>query len=268
MKTQITSEQIAEYQRNGFLTVTDFLSSGEIEELKTAVAGAVDRMGSKKVSGGEVDWEDGDTYYSRVFTQKLNLWRIDETVKRYMLSPELGRMVSSLAGVKGMRVWHDQALIKPPWGNPTGWHLDNPYWSFHSKNSISIWIALEDATLNNGCLYFMPGTHKQAGFDNAPIGENIGDLFKVYPEWAKLEAVPAPLKAGSASFHNGLTAHGAGANMTPRTRMAMTCAYMPEGSTFNGQQNPILPDRIFKSLKVGDLLDDDDQYPLIYSEKS
>jgi ectoine hydroxylase-related dioxygenase (phytanoyl-CoA dioxygenase family) len=71
------------------------------------------------------------------------------------------------------------------------------------------------------------------------------------------------MKAGSCSFHSGLTAHGAGANMTPGFRRAMTCAYMPDGSTFNGRQN-ILTDEQISRLKIGDVLEDDAQNPLIY----
>jgi phytanoyl-CoA hydroxylase len=73
-----------------------------------------------------------------------------------------------------------------------------------------------------------------------------------------------PMKAGSCSFHNGLTIHGAGANMTSGFRRAMTCAYMPDGAAFNGIKN-ILSDEQVAKLKVGDLLNDDEQNPLIYS---
>ena len=73
------------------------------------------------------------------------------------------------------------------------------------------------------------------------------------------------MKAGDCSFHNGLTAHGAGANMTRGTRMAMTCAYMPEGATFNGNPN-ILPPSYLKTLKKGDVLENDEWNPLLYSE--
>ena len=71
------------------------------------------------------------------------------------------------------------------------------------------------------------------------------------------------MKAGSCSFHNGLLAHGAGANMTPGWRRAMTCAYMPDGSTFNGIENVLPPDMI-ERLEIGALIDDDSQVPLIY----
>lgn len=67
----------------------------------------------------------------------------------------------------------------------------------------------------------------------------------------------------SCSFHNALTAHGAGANMTPGFRRAMTCAYMPDGSTFNGQRNILSKEQV-ERLQIGDLRDNDRQVPLIY----
>lgn len=88
--------------------------------------------------------------------------------------------------------------------------------------------------------------------------------FQHYPEWTQIASVAAPAKAGSAVVHNGLTAHGAGANMTSGPRRAMTCAYLPDGSTFNGKRN-ILPTELFESLQVGDPLDSD-WNPLIWSK--
>lgn len=264
MKTTLTPAQVRQYRRDGFLPVRGFLSKAEVKELKSAVLDAVASMGRNKVAGGGAKLTEGDSYYDKVFTQRLNLWRISPVVKKYMLSPKLGEMLCKLAGVDGMRVWHDQALIKEPFGNPTAYHLDNPYWSFSSRDSISIWIALEDATYQNGCMFFIPGTHQLARFDNAGIGVNLGDLFKIYPEMQKhADPVGVPMKAGDCSFHNGLTAHGAGANMTRGRRIAMTCAYMPQGSTFNGQRN-ILPEDYFKSLKPGDVLANNDWNPLIH----
>jgi ectoine hydroxylase-related dioxygenase (phytanoyl-CoA dioxygenase family) len=267
MKTSITPEQITKYQEDGFLYYPQLLSAEEVATLKGAVLDAVKSMGKKKVSGNAMDeMEDKDDYYTKVFTQRLNLWKINSTVKSFMLNPELGKLMASLEGVEGYRVWHDQALIKEPWGNPTAWHLDNPYWSFHSKRAISIWIALEDATYQNGCMYFIPGTQKLATFENVNIAQDLGGLFKVYPKMAETPTVSVPMKAGDCSFHNGICAHGAGANMTNGRRIAMTCAYMPIGSTFNGQRN-ILPKDYFESLKPGELLENDEQNPVVYSSK-
>src|ERR1043165_4317590 len=188
-------------------------------------------------------------------------------MREIMFDPQLGEVSARLAGIDGIRIWHDQALIKPPYGNPTGWHLDNPYWSFSSRDAISIWVALDDATLGNGCMWYVPTTHKTARYENANIGQNMDGLFRIYPEWKPIDPVAAPVPAGTAVFHNGLTAHGAGANMTNRQRRAMTCAYMPDGSTFNGVKN-VLPDSYFNTLKVGDVLDDPKMNPLIWKSFS
>jgi len=66
-------------------------------------------------------------------------------------------------------------------------------------------------------------------------------------------------------LHNGLTAHGAGANMTNGQRRAMTCAYMPDGSVFNGNPNVLPPDYL-ATLKVGDPLNNNEINPLIYAQ--
>jgi len=71
------------------------------------------------------------------------------------------------------------------------------------------------------------------------------------------------MTAGTASFHNGMCVHGAGANMTTQPRRAMTCAFMPVGSTFNGQQN-ILTDEQLETLIIGDELRDDEQNPVVF----
>jgi phytanoyl-CoA hydroxylase len=266
MNTTLTPQQIASYQKDGFIAQPGFLSPAEVAELKAAVLESVSVMGNTKIAGREPVVKVGENYYDGVFTQRVNLWRINEVVKRYMMAQELGKMICDLGGVPGYRLWHDQTLIKEAWANPTAWHSDNPKWSFYSPNAISIWIALEDATLGNGCMWFLPGTHKMGGYENAKIDVDMGGIFKIYPEMANVDAVAVPMRAGDCSFHNGLTVHGAGPNMTRGRRIAMTCIYMPVGSTFNGHQN-VLTREYFKSLKVGDVLENDDYNPVVYARE-
>jgi ectoine hydroxylase-related dioxygenase (phytanoyl-CoA dioxygenase family) len=261
MKTRLTKRQIKQYQDDGYIVIEDFLNLKELAHWRAVTEDAVQQRLIER--NGLTNQNNPDAYYAQVFTQCVRLADTHAGMAELMLDERLGEVAGKLAGVSGIRIWHDQALFKPPYGNPTAWHLDNPYWSFYSPDAISIWVALDDATLHNGCLWYLPGTHKTARYDNSGIGENLADLFKVYPEWRSLEAMPAPARAGSAVFHNGLIAHGAGANMTPRPRRAMTCAYMPDGSTFNGQRN-VLTEAYFKSLKLGDVIDDPKQVPLIW----
>lgn len=262
MKDRLSQEQLTSYRENGFLVIERFLEPNELQEWRKTTEEAV----AQRLADAEArlhNQAERGSYYAQVFTQCIKLADTHAGMRKLILDPRLGELAAKLAGIDGIRVWHDQALIKPPYGNPTGWHLDNPYWSFYSHDAISIWVALDDATAANGCLAYIPGSHKTARFQNADISENFGALFDVYPEWMDTDPVLCPCPAGSAVFHNGLTAHGAGANITNRPRRAMTCAFMPDGSTFNGQKN-VLPDDYFASLKVGDVLDDPVVNPLVW----
>jgi ectoine hydroxylase-related dioxygenase (phytanoyl-CoA dioxygenase family) len=267
MKNELSPQDIAQYRRDGFLVIEDFLSPAELAFWRTALEEAVAKRNGNKMPDRKEVYGKGDdadkSYYDNVFDQLINLWRDNEKIKQVMLDERLGKMAAELAGVDGIRIWHDQALIKKPWANPTSWHLDTPYWSFSDRRALSIWVALDDATYENGCLFFIPGSYQKTTFENPGIGKNMGAIFTTYPEFKTSKAIAAPMKAGSCSFHNGLTIHGAHANMTPGYRRAMTCAYMPDGNTFNGIQN-ILNDDVFASLKIGDALNNNDQNPLIY----
>ncbi|MBS1564592.1 MAG: phytanoyl-CoA dioxygenase family protein [Bacteroidetes bacterium] len=271
MKNNITPQQIEQYRRDGFLVIEDFLDKEELQTWRTALDEAVAKRNGNKMPDRKEVYGKGDdadkSYYDNVFDQLLNLWQDNEKMRPLMLDARLGRMAAQLAGVDGIRIWHDQALIKKPWANPTSWHLDTPYWSFTDRRALSIWVALDDATPENGCLFFIPGSHTQTTFENPGIGKNMGAVFNFYPAFKKTPSVSAAMKAGSCSFHNGLTIHGAGANMTAGYRRAMTCAYMPDGNVFNGTQN-ILSDAQMAKLSVGDPLNDDAQNPLIYSTLS
>ena len=266
MNHQLSQDQIATYREQGYLVVENFLNAEELKQWRETTDDAVaKRLDASRAGSANAltNQGDADSYYAQVFTQCIKLADTHEGMRELMFDERLGEMAGKLAGVDGIRIWHDQALIKAPYGNATAWHLDNPFWSFSSRNSISIWVALDDATRENGCMYYLPGTHKTARFDNTNIGVNQRDLFKLYPEWLTIPSVCGACPAGSAVFHNGLTAHGAGANMTSGQRRAMTCAYMPDGETFNGQRN-VLPQSYVDTLQVGDVLNNDEFNPLIW----
>ena len=95
-------------------------------------------------------------------------------------------------------------------------------------DACTVWVALDDSTLENGCLYFVP--------------------------------------AGGCSFRKGHTIHGAGANMTPGRRRAMTTALMPANVTFNGRRDvDVLGDGYLDLLTEGDRLENDELKPLVYA---
>jgi len=273
MNANLSPEQIDFYQEQGYIILEDFLTMEEVEHWRKVLDEAIlgrgnallpDRKGLAHEAPDKGPEDRDNSYYGQVFQQRVNLWQDNPAVKELILDPRIGKLATELEGVDGMRVWHDQALYKAPWSNPTSWHLDNVYWSFSSAHATSIWIALDDVGPENGCLFFLPGTHKKQDFSVVPIGPSMPEVFETHPDFKGIEPAVGRMKAGSCSFHNGLTVHGATPNMTPRWRRAMTCGFMPLGSTFNGKPNILSQEQIAK-LSIGDLLDDDEQNPIVYA---
>ncbi|MEQ9161895.1 MAG: phytanoyl-CoA dioxygenase family protein, partial [Ilumatobacter fluminis] len=163
MNHELSPEQIEQYRRDGFIVVPDLLDADELEHWRSVVAHAVEnrhgeRFANQTALTDEIDQsEDAGDFYDQVFDQLVNLWQTDDDLEALITDPRIGEMAARLSGNDAMRLWHDQALIKRPYANPTAFHLDAPYWSFTSHDAISIWIALDDATEANGCLYFFPG---------------------------------------------------------------------------------------------------------------
>ena len=273
MNSTITQDNTDFYQENGYFIKEDYLSPDEVARWITTLKEAIDDRGGRVFAHKDIQDQNStnnkepDDFYSKVFVQRVNLWQDNAAVKDLVFDPAIGKMCGMLADVEGLRLIGDQALYKAPWANPTSWHLDNPFWAFHSKDAISIWIALDDATPENGCLFLLPGTHKKGDFTTVPIDMNMATAFEVHPEFKTISSVSAAMKAGSCVFFNGLTLHGAGANMTSRWRRAVTCTYMPIGSTYNGQPNIYTPEQL-EHLKVGDVLDDDKQNPIVFQRSA
>ena len=263
MIESVTPSQIRQFRREGFLHVSGFLSEDELTTWRQEIDAAVaQQRGGRSLDGTPAGNKDG--HYANVFLQQILLSRISPGVHELMHNPQLGRIACDLAGIDAIRIWHDQALIKEPLSNATAFHRDVPFWSFDSHQAISVWVALDDATLQNGCLYILPGSQTMTDFKPGGIGENMGELTAQYPVLADIEPVPVTVSAGDAIYIDGMVAHGAGPNMTTGYRRAMTCAYMPDGATFNGKRN-ILSDAYQASLSIGDVLDNDEELPRIFS---
>ena len=263
MNTTLSNQQISFYQENGFLVIDQLLSRIELASWREAVDEAVKQHLDQAKTHNQ---SRGESYYKYVFIQCVNLWKKNEKIRHLALDPRLGKLATDLAGVSGMRLFHDHALIKEPWANPTNWHLDNPSDPYYTRRATMFWLTLDDATVQNGCLYFLPGTHQTSRFE--PIGglgrEGVGQIFQEYPEWEQIEPYVAEMKAGSCAFINGMVAHAAGPNMTTKPRRAFAMLLMPEGETFKGKQS-VLPDEYFNSLQVGDVLENNEHLPLLYS---
>ncbi len=280
VKTDLSAEQIHQFQTEGFIVLEEFLEDAELQEWRNVISDAVgkrmslepdvQRAFSAKYGSEALSMQnqaDPSTFYANVFTQCLRLSDSHEETARLVRDDRLGKLAATLAGVNAVRIWHDQALFKPPYGNQTTWHMDCPYWAFHTRQSVSMWIPLDDATFANGCLWYLPGSHQLATYDLVPISENMRDVFEAYPDWMQIEAKPAPVPAGGLVVHNSMIAHSAGPNQTPYPRRAMTIAFFPDGLTYNGNFDT-LPKEYYTKLQEGDLLNDDRYVPLTWSQEN
>jgi phytanoyl-CoA hydroxylase len=254
MRSSFTPHEIAGYRRDGFLAVPDFLTETKLAYWRAVVDAAA---ADQRAQAG--------TLKEHVFTQRMQLRRTSPDVQQLVQDPRIGGLAAELEGVDALRIFLDQALVKEPYGTPTQYHQDLPWFSFDSPHACTIWVALDDATLENGCLYFVPGSHLLGLTAPVDLGPDLGAVFHAQPEAASMP-VPCPLPAGGCSFHNARTVHGAGANMTPGRRRAMSVAFMPDGVRFNGiVDGRVLPEEYADTLAEGDRLENDELNPVVYS---
>src|SRR5512140_3690692 len=103
------------------------------------------------------------------FIQVMNLWVRDEAVRRYVLARRFAKIAADLMGVKGVRIYHDQALYKEAGGGITPWHQDHYYWPMDTDNTITMWMPLMDITPEMGTLVFASGSQVNGHLGNIPI---------------------------------------------------------------------------------------------------
>jgi phytanoyl-CoA hydroxylase len=221
----VSNEAIAFYRENGFVGISGLLPRDEALEWREAALAASERLRA---------YSD-----QPVFTQTVNVWQQDARMRELTLDPRLASAATTLAGI-GLRLWHDQILIKQPHNQtPTEFHQDQPYWPhLDSPNPISVWLSLGDASVESGCMTFLPGSHLRT---NLPA-QNLGDadsLFEICAELAWGPRVTLPLRAGDCTFHHGRCAHMAGPNTTESPRVAHVVIYMDAAARFSGARHVV-----------------------------
>lgn len=231
----VTDEQVAFYRENGYVAIENVLTTAELTSIRAAMSEVIEQGTMEGVARKEGD----SAKAGKVFLQRINLWRVHDGIRDHTLNPKLGEIARRLAGVERMRVFHDHMLTKMPGDSrPTNWHQDAPYWPMEkAERTISCWMALDDVTEENGCMWFVPRSH---GFQVREVihilEEDHEDIFERIPEADRrgIRKVPVHLRAGSCTFHNGYTFHYAGSNRSKAPRRAMVTIYMPDGTRYNG----------------------------------
>ncbi len=232
----LTQKQLDEFHIRGFIKAGRVLDDAAVDRLLEEMHAVMDNRSEKKavlnrnMLAGRNEYGEGKSN-GRVVQQIVNIWEASSAFLEHARHPEITETVARLCNnTDTLRIWHDQIQYKPPQkGGPTNWHQDHPAWPvIVPADLISAWVALEDAEIDNGCMWMVPGSHRwgrirlQSGSNFEPVYDQ--DLL---PEGAVVKAEPLPVKKGEVAFHHCMTWHGSPPNNSDRPRPAIAVHYMP-----------------------------------------
>jgi hypothetical protein len=219
----LTTQEVSRFQNAGFLAITEpIISPVELDRLRAIYdAMFADRSGREDGNQFDLAGVDDDSRPAGL-SQILHPQHYRPDIAGGYVET-VALLARQLLGEQAVtEIFH--AILKPAgFGVPTPWHQDEAYWSPDRQyRSISIWIPLQEATVENGCLWFVDGSHEWDVLEHRPIG---GDRrvhgLEMVDTSPVVDPVACPLPAGGATIHRNRTAHYAGPNTTGMARRAL-----------------------------------------------
>jgi hypothetical protein len=164
----------------------------------------------------------------------LGAWRATSGFHDILWNPAIAMAMSQL--LRGpIRLWHDQLFCKPAkHGGVVAWHQDYSYWTRTLPIAhLTCWIGLDDSTRENGCLYYVPGSHRWNLLPRTGLTGDMDEIMTVLTPEQKQDFQPVPieLKRGECSFHHPLMVHGSYANYSDKPRRATLVNVFRDGVT-------------------------------------
>lgn len=219
------------FDDNGYLVVEHVLTDEEL----TGVRQRTDEIIADPDSAppGVSVGREGDTIADKSRTEAANravrgtafLVRFDPIFRAFAQNPKILELVRGLIGPR-IKVFRDQMLLKPPGGQAKPVHQDQSYFRVRPEGDlVTAWIALDPATEENGCMRYVPGSHKYGIFEVETDPEKPVHHIPVTGEIQFREAVRCPVPAGSIIFHHGCTLHSSEVNRTNTWRRAVILHY-------------------------------------------
>lgn len=239
---RLSDDQIDFFHENGYVSGIRILSDKQIERLRKELSGLFDPEHDGRELWHEYHSNES-TDPNRVLFHALGAWRVSPGFHDLLWHPAFGIPASQLLG-DSVRFWHDQLFCKPAeHGGVVAWHQDYSYWTRTQPMAhLTCWIGLDDATSSNGCLQYIPGSHK---WNLLPITGLAGDMNAIKEvlspdQWDQFQnPVAIELKAGEASFHHPLMVHGSYENSTTSPRRATVINAVRDG-VMSDSDDPLL----------------------------
>ena len=230
---ELTDAQLAHYRSRGFVVIENLVSEAELaalqERLREYTHGGRSQEQLRvqiepRVTRGELSVEHpGD-----------GIRKIDGLVESDELFQALGRhpnIVGVLTGILGpdIKMFRNGVLLKPPEvGSAKGMHQDSPYWPIRPMELCSCWFAIDEATVENGCMGVIAGAHRCGALPHVHVTDDYVIPPEHYDEAAK---ALAPMPAGAGLFFHSLLPHATEPNLSDRWRRAIALSYMSARST-------------------------------------
>ncbi|HEX7574632.1 MAG TPA: phytanoyl-CoA dioxygenase family protein [Bacteroidota bacterium] len=167
----LSDGQIASYNEKGHILLRSVASRDEVERIRPEIDRVIAEVAVTNDMQGRVD------DYSSLFTQVTNIWRMSGTVQAFVCAERFAHIAASLMGVRGVRLYHDQALYKPARGKPTPWHQDQFYWPLETEHTVTMWMPLIDLTRDMGTMVFAGGSHRGGSLLDGSISDELHRVF-------------------------------------------------------------------------------------------
>lgn len=227
----LTKEQVTFFQENGFIKLKQVLSPAMLQYMNEVISAEV-----LKQNAQPIPIEDRDTY-GKAFLQVMNLWTKSNAVKEIVFSKRLAKIAADLMQVKGVRMYHDQALFKEPGGGFTPWHADQYYWPLSTDKTVTVWIPLQKIGLDMGPLEFSAKSQCLEEGRTLKISDDSEVVIQQKLTLKDFEKIVEPFDLGEISYHMGWVFHRAGPNTTDQMRKVMTIIYMDKEMTLMEPKN-------------------------------
>ncbi len=228
---RITQEQIDFFHENGYCAGIRLLDEGQIARLRSELSDLANPADPGNALFHEYHSNESKNPDTILF-HALGAWRIKPGFHDLLWNPAFLITASQLLG-GAVRFWHDQLFCKPArHGGVVAWHQDYSYWTrTEPMEHLTCWIALDDSTRENGCLQYIPGSHRWPLLPITGLAGNMDEIQTVLTDDQKAQFKPVAieLKAGEATFHHPLMVHGSYENRTERPRRAAVLNVFRDG---------------------------------------
>jgi len=224
--TGLTAEQRTIWNNTGHLTVTGVFSDTDLGRAEAdLIRWSEDFLATLA--------PEDEAWFLEQSTQQRVLRKLDNPVfhrpvfRKLAESPKLLSLVEALIGPE-LRVFFSQVFLKPPEaGGPKPVHQDNFYFGPADPDRVlTVWIAIDEATKENGCLFFADGSHREAVLSHVTPPEEPFNLQLSVETAARFEMTAAPVPRGGVSFHHGNTLHQSSANRSRNPRRAVAMHFL------------------------------------------